>query len=63
MPRACSLLCISGDCQSPLLSLSLPIELLCRSRKKHIPAAVEGGFDGILDDTDDEADSQHDDMA
>lgn len=46
--------CISGDCQSPLLfSLFLPIELLCRSRKKHIAAAVEGGFDGILDDTDD----------
>ena len=40
-----------------LFSLSLPIELLCRSRKKHIAATVEGGFDGVLDDTDDEADS------
>lgn len=57
MPRACCLLRISGDCQSPLLSLSLSIELLCRSRKKHIAATVEGGFDGVLDDTDDEADS------
>ena len=32
----------------------LPIELLCSSRKEHIPTAVEGGFNGILDDTDDE---------
>ena len=32
--------------------LFLPIELLCHSRKKHIAAAVEGGFDGGLDDTD-----------
>ena len=55
MPRAYCLLHISGDCQSPLLfSLFLPIELLCRSPKEHIPTAVEGGFDGVLDDTDDE---------
>lgn len=33
------------------LILFLPIELLRRSRKKHIAAAVEGGFDGVLDDT------------
>jgi len=32
--------------------LSLPIELLCRSREEYIAAAVEGGFDGGLDDTD-----------
>lgn len=37
-----------------LFSLFLPIELLCRSRKEHIAAAVEGGFDGVLDDTEDE---------
>ena len=55
MPRACSFLRISGDCQSPLLSLFLPIELLGGSRKEHIAAAVEGGFDGVLDDTDDES--------
>ena len=55
MPRACSFLHISGDCQSPLLfSLFLTIELLRCSRKEHITAAVEGGFDGVLDDTDDE---------
>ena len=35
-----------------LLSLFLPIELLGGSRKEHIAAAVEGGFDGILDYTD-----------
>ena len=56
MPRACPLLHISGDCQSPLFSLSLPIELLCRSRKEHITAAVKGGFDGVLDDTNVETD-------
>ena len=51
MPRACPLLHISGDCQSPLLSLSLPVELLCRSRKKHITATVKRRFYRILDDT------------
>lgn len=48
---------ISGDWQSPLLSPFLPIELLRCRRKEHITAAVEGGFDGVLNDTDDEADS------
>ena len=50
MPRACCLLRISGDCQSPLLflfSLFLPIELLGSSRKEYIAAAVEGGFNGV----------------
>ena len=55
MPRACCLLRISGDIIACFLSLFLPIELLRSSRKKHIAAAVEGGFDGILDDTDDES--------
>jgi len=41
----------------------LPIELLGGGGKEHIAAAVESGFDGVLDDTDDEADSQHDDIA
>lgn len=42
-----------------ILSLHiLPIELLCGSRKKYIAAAVEGDFDGVLDDADDESDSQ-----
>lgn len=36
-----------------LFSFSLPIELRCRSRKEDIAAAVEGGFDGVLDDTND----------
>jgi len=31
----------------------LPVELLCRSREKRIAVAVEGGFDGVLNDTDD----------
>lgn len=43
--------------QNAALFLFLPIELFCCSRKKHIAAAVEGGFDGVLDDSDDEADS------
>ena len=50
MPRACSFLRITGRYYRPLLSLFLPIELLNRSRKEHIAAAVEGGFDGVLDD-------------
>ena len=40
-----------------LFSLSLPIELLRRSRKEHIAAAVDGGFDGVLNDADEETDS------
>lgn len=53
MPRACCLLRIKGRYYRQLLfSLSLPIELLRCSRKEHIAAAVEGGFDGVLDDTD-----------
>ena len=39
-----------------MFSLFLPIELLCCSRKEHIAAAVEGGFDGVLDNTDDKTD-------
>ena len=55
MPRACCLLCITGRYYCPLLFfLFFPIELLCRSRKEHIAAAVEGGFDGVLNDTDGE---------
>ncbi|MBQ6984756.1 MAG: hypothetical protein IJQ20_07510 [Paludibacteraceae bacterium] len=45
----------TGRYYRPLLSLSLPIELLCHSCKEHIAAAVEGGFDGGLDDTEDES--------
>ena len=41
MPRACSFLCVFGDRQLLLLSLSLPVELLCRSRKKHIAATID----------------------
>lgn len=40
----------------PIL-LFLPIELLRSSRKEDIAAAVEGGFNGVLNDTDDETDS------
>jgi len=40
--------------RSHLFSLFLPIELLGSSRKEHIAAAIKGGFDGVLDDTDDE---------
>ena len=55
MPRACSLLrLLHGDIIA--FSLFLPIELLGGSRKKYITAAVEGGFDGVLNDTDDETD-------
>lgn len=58
MPRACCLLRISDDCQSPLLlSLSLPVDLLGGSRKENITAAVEGGFNGVLDDTNEETNS------
>jgi hypothetical protein len=53
MPRACSFLCVLGDRQLLLFHFhSLPIELLSRSRKKHIAATVKRRFYRILDDTD-----------
>ncbi len=51
MPRACSLLrLLQGDIIVALI-LFLPIELLCRSRKKHIAATIKRRLYGVLDDT------------
>ena len=56
MPLKLTLL-LGGILAAISSSVFLPIEILGSSGKEHIAAAVEGSFYGVLDDTDDETDS------